>query len=242
MKTTGKTTGKTAKATVTKVIGYCRVSTDKQADEGVSLDAQRAQLSAYAALYGLEIVEMVVDAGESAKSLQRPGLAKALAMLASGTAEGLLVAKLDRLTRSVRDLGDLIAGPFASAALLSVAEQIDTRSAAGRLVLNVLASVSQWEREAIGERTSTAMQHMRSRNEYTGGRVPYGWTLQDGRLVAVESERAIVERVRVLVQVERLSLGKAARTLASEGRFARNGRPFAPQQIANMLREESEAA
>lgn len=57
---------------------------------------------------------------------------------------------------------------------LLVGEQIDTRSAAGRLVLNVPASVSQWEREAIGERTATAMQHKASQGEYTGGQAPYG--------------------------------------------------------------------
>ena len=66
------------------------------------------------------------------------------------------------------------------AALLSVGEQIDTRSAAGRLVLNVLASVSQWEREAIGERTATAMQHKARQGEYTGGQAPYGRRLASG--------------------------------------------------------------
>jgi len=237
------TKGGATTAPVTRVVGYVRVSTDKQADEGVSLDAQQAQLAAYAGLYGLEIVEVVVDAGESAKTLQRPGLARALAMLASGAADGLLVVKLDRLTRSVRDLGELVSGVFApgKAALLSVGEQIDTRSAAGRLVLNVLASVSQWEREAIGERTSRAMQHMRSRNEYTGGRVPYGWTLIDGRLAEVADEQATVARAREL-HADGRSLGAVARVLASEGRFARNGRIFAPQQIANMLRGGDAAA
>ena len=77
-------------------------------------------------------------------------------MLKAGDAEALLVVKLDRLTRSVVDLGTLVERYFApgKAALLSVGEQIDTRSVAGRLVLNVLASVSQWEREAIGDRTA----------------------------------------------------------------------------------------
>jgi site-specific DNA recombinase len=222
---------------VTRVIGYVRVSTDKQADEGVSLDAQSAQLDAYATLYGLQIVEVIVDAGASAKSLERPGLAKAMAMLAGGAAEGLLVTKLDRLTRSVRDLGDLVSGPFApgKAALLSVGEQIDTRSAAGRLVLNVLASVSQWEREAVGERTSVAMQHKIARGEYTGGRVPYGWRLADdgSHLERLEDEQATIERARALR--EALSLGAVARALAAEGRYARNGREFFPQQIANMV-------
>ena len=137
----------------TRTIAYLRVSTEKQADKGVSLDAQRAKVAAYAELYDLMLVETIVDAGESAKSLDRPGLQRALAMLKEGHAEALLVVKLDRLTRSVVDLGTLVDRYFApgKAALLSVGEQIDTRSAAGRLVLNVLASVSQLEREAIGE-------------------------------------------------------------------------------------------
>src|SRR5258708_9561824 len=158
----------------TRTIAYLRVSTNKQADRGVSLDAQRAKVKAYAELYDLELIELIVDAGESAKSLVRPGLQRALGMLKRSEAEALLIAKLDRLTRSVVDLGALVERYFApgKAALLSVGEQIDTRSAAGRLVLNVLASVSQWEREAIGERTATAMQHKISVSEYTGGAAP----------------------------------------------------------------------
>src|SRR5205807_482536 len=74
---------------------------DKQADRGVSLDAQRAKVNAYAELYDLELADVIVDAGESAKSLDRPGLQRALAMLKAGEAEALLVVKLDRLTRSV---------------------------------------------------------------------------------------------------------------------------------------------
>lgn len=169
----------------TRTIAYLRVSTEKQADRGVSLDAQRGKVAAYAQLYDLELVDTTVDAGESAKSLDRPGLKRAVAVLKAAQAEALLVVKLDRLTRSVVDLGTLVEGYFApgKAALLSVGEQIDTRSAAGRLVLNVLASVSQWEREAIGERTATAMQHKASRGEYTGGQAPYG------RRVAVDGER-----------------------------------------------------
>jgi DNA invertase Pin-like site-specific DNA recombinase len=155
----------------TRTVAYLRVSTDKQADKGVSLDAQRAKVEAYAALYDLEVIEVIVDAGASAKTLDLPGLTRALEMLRKGTADALLVVKLDRLTRSVRDLGELVERYFAprKAALLSVGEQIDTRSAGGRLVLNVLASVSQWEREAIGERTAVAMQHKVAEGEYIGG-------------------------------------------------------------------------
>src|SRR5689334_13594743 len=120
----------------TRAIAYLRVSTDKQADKGISLDAQRAKVEAYAALYDLDIVDIVVDAGASAKTLERPALKRALEAVRNRRANAILVAKLDRLTRSVRDLGELVETIFApgKAALLSVGEQIDTRSAAGRLV------------------------------------------------------------------------------------------------------------
>ncbi len=85
----------------TRTIAYLRVSTDRQVDRGVSLDAQRAKVKAYAQLYDLELPEVIVDAGESAKSLGRPGLQRALAMLKAREADALLVVKLDRLTRSV---------------------------------------------------------------------------------------------------------------------------------------------
>src|SRR5438132_4732920 len=113
----------------TKAIGYIRVSTDKQAEHGVSLEAQQAKLTQYAALYDIELVEVIVDAGVSAKTLDRPGLQRALGMLRKVQTHALLVAKLDRLTRSVEDLGELIRTVFVpgKADLLSVGEQIDTR-------------------------------------------------------------------------------------------------------------------
>ena len=221
----------------TKTIAYLRVSTDKQADKGVSLDAQRAKVEAYASLYDLAIVEVIVDAGASAKTLDRPGLTKALAMIRAGKADALLVVKLDRLTRSVRDLGELVAGPFAPgrAALLSVGEQIDTRSAAGRLVLNVLASVSQWEREAIGERTSAAMQHMAAEGQFTGGEARYGYAASaDGALVEVEAEQAVIRAARAL-RAGGLSLRGVASELSRQGFASRAGKAFAAPQIARMV-------
>lgn len=219
----------------TRAIAYVRVSTREQADEGVSLAAQRERITAYAALYGLEIVEVVVDAGVSAATLDRPGLARALAALADGRADALVVAKLDRLTRSVRDLGDLIDGPLARAALLSVGEQVDTRTAAGRLVLNVLASVAQWERETIGERTSAAMQHLSATGGYVGGEPPYGYAVgAEGRLVPVDAEQAVMREARALADAG-LSLRAVAARLADRGLVSRTGRPFAATQVARMV-------
>lgn len=156
-----------------KVIGYTRVSTEEQANSGVSLPAQAEKLRAYASLYDLELVAVIEDPGQSAKSLHRPGIQRALDMLRSGEAQGIIVAKLDRLTRNIVDLNTLMTDYFSEnnrvqASLFSVADQVDTRSAGGRLVLNVLMSVSQWEREAISERTRTALQYKKSQGVKLG--------------------------------------------------------------------------
>ena len=145
-----------------RVIAYARVSTVEQADSGISLTAQEARMTAYADLFNLQIVESILDPGESGKSLKRPGLQRALGLLKSGKADGLLIVKLDRLTRSIADWQALIDAYFGERGgkqILSVNDSIDTRTAAGRLVLNVLITVAQWEREAIGERTRDALQH-----------------------------------------------------------------------------------
>lgn len=220
----------------TKTLAYVRVSTEKQADKGVSLEAQQVKLALYAQLHELELVETIVDAGVSAKTLERPGLQRALEMLKAGQADALLVVKLDRLTRSVRDLGELVEEYFGpnGAALLSVGDNVDTRSAAGRLVLNVLASVSQWEREAIGERTSAAMQHKAAQGEYTGGEAPFGFKVVGDRVVPEPAEQVVVDAAKAL-RGAGLSLRKVAAQLAARGFRSRAGTPFEAAQVQRMV-------
>jgi site-specific DNA recombinase len=220
----------------TKTIAYLRVSTDKQADKGISLEAQEDKARAYASLYDLDLVEVIIDAGESAKTLDRPGLQRVLAMLKTGKADALLVIKLDRLTRSVADLGKLIEKYFApgKAALLSVSEQIDTRSASGRLVLNILASVSQWEREIIAERTSDAMRHKQNQGEYIGGETPYGFRLVAGELLEDDAEQEVIQKARDF-HAAGLSLRKIAAELDKQGIKTRRGSLFAATQIQRMI-------
>src|SRR5215813_9951188 len=131
----------TQSAEKVRVVGYTRVSTDQQASEGLSLAAQKAKLEQYAALYDLELVVIIEDAGASAKTLDREGLQQALGMLRKGMTDGLLICKLDRLTRSVRDLGTLIEDYFDRYTLMSIEDKVDTSSASGRLILNILMSV-----------------------------------------------------------------------------------------------------
>jgi DNA invertase Pin-like site-specific DNA recombinase len=148
-------------------------------------------------------------------------------MLDNGTADALLVVKLDRLTRSVRDLDTLITSYFGAStgpALLSVGEQIDTRSAAGRLVLNVLASVSQWEREAIGERTRTALAHKRAAGQRTG-QVPYGKRVAtDGVALLDHADEQVVLARIVAMRADGTSLRAVADRLNADGTPARGAR------------------
>jgi DNA invertase Pin-like site-specific DNA recombinase len=169
-----------------RAIRYVRVSTDKQADHGVSLEAQEAKIRAMATVQGVEIIELIADGGESAKNLNRPGMERLLTLVDQGKFQTVIIAKLDRLTRSVKDLAELLARfQKRGVSLVSVAESLDTGSAAGRLVINIMTAVSQWEREAIGERTRDAMQHKGSNGQRVGN-LAYGyrssaWQTRRGR-------------------------------------------------------------
>ena len=218
--------------TNTRAIAYIRVSTNQQADQGHSLLAQQEKVTAYASLYDLDIVDYVIETG-SAKNLNREGLQGALAQIKSGQADALIVVKLDRLTRSVVDLGYLVETYFNKAGLLSVSEQIDTRSASGRLVLNVLASVSQWEREAIGERTGAVRQSMKANGLYCGGSVPYGQMLVSGELVTNPNEQAIINRAKAL-KAEGHSLRTIATMFSNEGLKTRKDTDFSHVLVSRM--------
>lgn len=117
-----------------RAIGYVRVSTEKQADFGVSLEAQQEKVRAMAVVQGAELMGLVIDAGESAKSLNRPGMTELLALVDSRAVDVVIIAKLDRLTRSVKDLAELLERfTRRGVSLVSVADALDTQSAAGRL-------------------------------------------------------------------------------------------------------------
>ena len=224
---------------LTRVVGYVRVSTERQADEGVSLDAQRAKLRAHCAAHDLELVAVEADEGVSAKTLDRPGLQRALTMLREHHADAVLVPKLDRLTRRVVDLGLLIETYFAEGrwALVSVADQIDTRTAAGRMTLFILMSVAQWEREAIGERTAEALAHLRAQGVTLGG-APLGLRhapLADGAtgrraLCAVPDEVATVARIRALREGG-LSYAAIADQISAEGHPSKRGGRWLPNTV-----------
>jgi site-specific DNA recombinase len=219
-----------------KAIGYVRVSTDQQADRGVSLQAQTERVRAMATVQGAELVDIEVDGGESAKSMKRPGLQRILAMVEAGAVQAVIVAKLDRLTRSVKDMCSLLElFEKRKVALISVAESLDTGSAAGRLVITIMGAVSQWEREAIGERTREALRHKGSKRERVGN-IGYGLRLAaDG--VHVEEcplEQAALAEIRRL-RNEGRSMRGIAMALNTRGYRTRCGTDWRLESVARVL-------
>jgi predicted site-specific integrase-resolvase len=124
-----------------RMIGYCRVSTDEQAMSGLGLADQEKRIREMAKPHGWRITQIVRDEGLSAGTLERAGLYRALGQLAAGRADGLVVAKLDRLTRSTVDFGLLLEWfKDAGKTLVLLDLGVDTSTAGGELVANVIAS------------------------------------------------------------------------------------------------------
>lgn len=215
---------------MTTMIGYLRVSTEEQAASGLGLDAQRDTIRQYADAHGWEVI-WYEDAGLSAKSLDRPQLQAALTRLAASPkrrdVDGIVVAKLDRLSRSVVDFASVLELARARRwALVAIDLGVDTSTPTGELVANVMMSVAQWERRVIGERTSAAMQAAKRAGRHMG-------------------------RVSVLPQAtgERLLALRATRTLAAtaaqlnaEGLTTATGAVWSESAVAKAYKRLSAAA
>lgn len=155
---------------MTTMIGYLRVSTEEQTTSGLGLEAQRETITRYADAHGWDVI-WYEDAGLSAKSMDRPALQEALTRLhpKNRDVDGIVVAKLDRLSRSVHDFSGLLRMANARKwSVVAIDLGVDTSTPTGRLVANVMMSVAEWEREIIGVRTSDAMQAAKRKGQRFG--------------------------------------------------------------------------
>ena len=187
-----------------RVVGYVRVSTSEQGHSGLGISAQEAAIRTAVEQHGWTLVEIITDKASSGKNLDRPGLARALDLIATGKAGGLVAAKLDRISRSVIDFATLVEWFLrAGAALVAIDVGVDTSTPGGKLVANVFASVAEWERETIAARTKDGLAALRAR----------------GRPIsrpAVSDNPELAERIRALRQAG-ASYQAIADTLNAEG-------------------------
>jgi site-specific DNA recombinase len=202
----------------------------------VSLEAQEAKIRAMATVQGAAVIELIVDGGESAKDLKRPGMDRLLTLVDERKVDTVIIAKLDRLTRSVKDLAELLERfQRRGVSLVSVAESLDTGSAAGRLVINIMTAVSQWEREAIGERTRDAMQHKKSNGERVGN-IAYGFKLGANglQLEPDPQEQTVLAAIRDL-RARRCTLRGIAAELNARGWRTRRASAWRLEHVARIV-------
>jgi site-specific DNA recombinase len=216
-----------------KAIGYIRVSTSEQATEGVSLDAQRTKIAAWAIANDYELVGVYEDAGITGTSLdKRPGLKEAIAQTGKGMA--LVAYSISRIARSTRDMlqiADQIQSKGAD--VVSLTEKIDTTTAAGKMVFRMLAVLSEFERDVIAERTSGALAHKKAKKEVYSP-VPLGFEACDGHLLPSAAEAEVIAKIRVM-RSDGCSLRHIATRLNEEGIAGKKGGKFHASTIKAVL-------
>ena len=218
-------------------IGYIRVSTQGQVDEGVSLEAQRAKIEAWCELNDYELVALFEDAGISGGSMKgREGLHTALKAARPGMA--LVTYSISRLARSTRDMLEISDELTRRGAdLVSLSERIDTTTASGRMVFRMLAVLAEFEREQIGERTKMALRHKKAHGMVYAA-TPFGFEAVDGHLVEDAGESAVVGEIMTM-RAAGQSLGAIAEQLNARGIEGKRGGRWFPSTVRYLIQRQA---
>ncbi|GJI58746.1 recombinase family protein [Bacillus altitudinis] len=222
--------------TKNKSVGiYVRVSTDEQAKEGYSISAQKEKLKAYCVSQGWASFKFYVDEGKSAKDTHRPSLELLLRHIEQGIIDTVLVYRLDRLTRSVRDLYTLLDYfDKYNAVFRSATEVYDTGSATGRLFITLVAAMAQWERENLGERVKMG-QNEKARQGQFSAPAPFGFIKKGKSLVKNHEQGEILLEI-----IDKVKKGYSTRQIANylddSGILPRRGYRWHPRTILTLLK------
>ncbi len=212
-------------------IGYIRVSTEGQAHEGVSLDAQESRIRAWCELNQYTLASLHIDAGISGKNMKRPGLQKALAECGEGDA--FIVYSLSRLTRSTKDALQISEQLEKSGVdLISLNEHIDTTTPFGKAFYRIIAALNELERDQLSERTKEALAYKKAQGERLGA-PKYGYQVVEGQLVKVDSEQQIIAAIHAY-RDRQFSLRSIVLKLKEYGYLSRSGKPFQLTQVARI--------
>ncbi|QRG66154.1 recombinase family protein [Brevibacillus choshinensis] len=215
---------------------YIRVSTEEQAREGFSIAAQREKLLSYVHSQDWTLKSLYVDEGASAKDTNRPQLARLLTDIQHGEIDVVLVYRLDRLTRSVLDLYQLLQKfERYGVRFKSCTEVYDTTTAMGRLFITLVAALAQWERENLAERVKLGMEQMVKERKRPGGPPPYGYELIDGKLTVHPIEASTVKTM-----FAEYARGDSPRAIAEhanrQGSRGKNGAKWSASAVLRLLK------
>jgi site-specific DNA recombinase len=227
--------GAQARSQTVRCAIYTRVSTDEQACEGYSLAAQEERLRSHAKSQGWAVYKLYMDDGYSAASRNRPALKRLLLDAARGRFDAVLVYKIDRLSRSLKDLIDIVAELGESdVGFKSCTELIDTTRPEGRLMFHQFGSIAQYERELIGQRTRFGMMK-RLRDGLWNGIPPFGYRIVDSRLVVEPGEAEWVRRVFTWYVHRNMGAVAISRELNHQGVNPRKGARWKATRVHKML-------
>lgn len=218
-----------------KVVGYCRVSSQEQASEGLSLQMQQDKIRQYAQLHDLELVEIITDAGISAKNISgRPGLKKALDMIMSDHADGLVALKLDRVFRSTLDACET-SKKFEEAGkhFILIQDNIDTGSAMGKFIFRLFSSLGELERDLTSERTKMILRSKKERSEPIG-KPRFGLKAAGKAQVVDTTQQVIISKIQKL-SLQGLSYRGIAQALNEQGILTKQAKYWTHKQISSIL-------
>jgi site-specific DNA recombinase len=190
---------------------YIRVSTEEQAKQGISLKAQEEALQNYAKALGYEVLRIYKDEGKSAKDIKgRPEMTQLLQDAEARKIQAIFIYKLDRFSRSLRDLIETIAKLKEwNVDFISLQDKIETTSASGKLMFHIISAFAEFERNVTGERTKFSMDKQ-ARDGNHISRAPWGYKLEGKKLVQGEHSYQVQEVFQDFLN-QNISLTKLAK-------------------------------
>jgi len=217
-----------------RVAIYTRVSTEDQAKEGFSLEAQRERLEAYCLARDWSVAARYTDEGHSGRNIRRPAYQKMMAE--RDTWDALLVIKMDRIHRNSRNFMEMMENLQRwGKDFVSASESLDTSTAMGRFVMDIIQRIAQLESEQIGERVKMGMtQKARVGPGILGFHPPLGYNVAEGRLVPIEAEAEVVREMFDLC-LEGRTLEETAADLNANGRRTKRDTAWTPIKVYRIL-------
>jgi len=218
-----------------KAIGYVRVSTEEQALNGVSLDAQEDKIKAYCIAKEWDLIRVIRDEGYSAKDLNRPGIQEVISGCKKKEFDVVTTLNLSRLSRSVKNVGYIVEDIFQknNIAFCSLQDNFDTATANGRMIMNILATLGQAERDKASQTTREVMSWMRGKR--LAGAVPFGYDACANRSLLPNTDEAAIVQKMLSLRKRGKSYHSIAVHLNSKGIPAKQGGRWYAKTVRGVL-------
>jgi len=221
---------------MSKAYGYVRVSTDKQAQKGLSLDAQEKKIKQYAKLHDLELEHVFIEKGVSASTplIKRPAGKKMYKLMEKG--DSVIATRLDRIFRDVKDAAK-IRSYFLRRGyelhLIDMGGNVTGNSAIGNLYYNMLSAFAQFERDTCSERIRVVKENERAKGRYLGGSFPFGYAVTMEGTVELHPEEQRAIGTMIMLREEGVSLRNISKEIKSK-----HGISVSHETVNNILKKE----